>query len=71
MAELEKRQIKKNRISPDQKPLFENANEREHEGIDSVENQVCKELKEMNLENMTPLQAMQKLDEIRKKSSLE
>lgn len=60
LQELETKHIQKNKISPDQIPMFEDKSAREHKGI-------MEDLKNVDLNNLTPLQALQKLHEMKKK----
>ena len=65
LKELESRQIKKDRVSPDQIDLFGDGQNREHGKIAAHDNKLIGELKKMDVNNMTPLQAIQKLNEIK------
>jgi DNA mismatch repair protein MutS len=67
LSELENRHIKKARVSPDQIELFNDA-EREHKKIDVVDNKMMEELKLLDLNSMTPMQAMQKLHDMKNRS---
>lgn len=67
LSELENRHIKKGRVSPDQIELFNDA-EREHKNIDAVDNKMMEELKLLDLNSMTPMQAMQKLHDMKNRS---
>lgn len=70
LSELENRHIKKGRVSPDQIELFEDAAEREHRKVESMDSKIMEELKQIDLNSMTPIQAMQKLYDMKKKSDL-
>lgn len=70
LSELENRHIKKGRVSPDQIELFNEA-DREHKKIDAVDNKMMEELKLLDLNSMTPMQAMQKLHDMKSRSSKE
>lgn len=70
LSELENRHIKKGRVSPDQIELFDDA-KREHKNIDAVDNKMMEELKLLDLNSMTPIQAMQKLHDMKSRSSKE
>ena len=62
LGELESKHIKKGRQSESQMGLFEEREAR------SVKNEAAmNELKEVDVNSMTPLEAMRKLDEIKKK----
>lgn len=63
LKEMEKRQVKNLKNSNDQISLFP---ERESAGLKHPINKFLEELKQLNVENLTPLQALQKLDEIKK-----
>lgn len=58
LDELETRHIKKTRVSPDQIELFKE--DRQHSGI-------VAELKNLDINKLTPLEALQKLSEMKKK----
>lgn len=67
LSELENKQIKKSPVSPDQIGLFE---DREHGNVkEHKEHEVLSELKKLDLNKITPLEAMQKLNEMKKKSN--
>ncbi len=70
LSELENRHIKKGRVSPDQIELFDD-DEREHKKIDVVDNKMMEELKLLDLNSMTPMQVMQKLHDMKSRSSKE
>lgn len=61
LGELEKKQIKRGGESPGQMGMF-----REASGLETKHKKLINEIKEMDTENMTPLQALGALDEIRK-----
>ena len=69
LSELENRHIKKGRVSPDQIELFEDVSAREHKKIDAVDNKMMEELKQLDLNTMTPIQAMQTLHDMKNRSS--
>ncbi len=64
LKELEEKHIQRQRSNIDQMDLFEER-KREHQVIKAKEKSLLNELKELDLENLTPLQAMQKLNDIR------
>ncbi len=66
LKELENRQIKKDRVNPDQIDLFKDDQNREHGEIASRDGGLAGELKKIDVNNMTPLQAIQKLNELTK-----
>ena len=66
LKELENRHIKKDRVSPDQIDLFGDGQSREHGKIAQHDNKLIGELKKMDVDNMTPLQAIQKLNDMKK-----
>lgn len=68
LSELENRHIKKGRVSPDQIELFNDA-DRQHKNIDEVDSKMMEELKLLDLNSMTPMQAMQKLHDMKNRSS--
>ncbi|MBI4231975.1 DNA mismatch repair protein MutS, partial [Candidatus Peregrinibacteria bacterium] len=71
LDELETRQIKKGRLSnlsplsPDQQGLFEDG--RKAAGLKKEDLDTLKALKDLDVENLTPMQALQKLHEIKQK----
>ena len=66
LKELEEKQIKKSPVNPDQINMFElESRAREHAKLEKNDG-VMNKLKELDLNQMTPMQAMQKLDEIKK-----
>jgi len=65
LTELETKHIQKNRVNKDQIELFEDEKERKHKALNQA---VINEIKDIDVDNMTPLEAMKKLDEIKKKS---
>lgn len=69
LSELENRHIKKGRVSPDQIELFNDVNAREHKKIDAIDNKMMEELKQLDLNSMTPIQAMQALHDMKNRSS--
>ncbi len=66
LNELENRHIKKGKVHKDQIGMFEDE-KRQHREL--KQNLLVDELKSLDINKMTPLEAMQKLEEIRKKSS--
>lgn len=66
LTELETKHIQKTRVHKDQIELFEDG--RAHRALNEAEKAVLKEIKDVDVNSMTPLQAMQKLDEIKQKS---
>ncbi|MBD3360462.1 DNA mismatch repair protein MutS [Candidatus Peregrinibacteria bacterium] len=62
LKELEAKQIKKMRVSPDQMKLFEGKS-RKHSEL-----KVLKDLKKMDIDKLTPMEALQKLNDIKKKT---
>jgi DNA mismatch repair protein MutS len=69
LSELENRHIKKGRVSPDQIELFEDVSAREHKKIDVIDGKMMEELKQLDLNTMTPIQAMQTLHDMKNRSS--
>lgn len=61
LGELETRHIQKSRVSPDQGMLFDDKEVRKHKAI-------VEEIRGVDTEKMTPMEALFKLDEIKKKS---
>ncbi|MEK7672757.1 MAG: DNA mismatch repair protein MutS [Patescibacteria group bacterium] len=67
LKELEEKQIRKTIVNPDQINMFElESKAREHGKIAEKNSGVVDKLREIDLNQMTPMQAMQKLDEIKK-----
>lgn len=64
LNELENKHIGKNKINPDQTAIF-TPEPRAAAGLDSADKKLLDELKEMNVNEMTPMQALQKLSEIK------
>ncbi len=60
LSELETKHIKKLKLSPDQQDLFDK-DARKHKGI-------LKDLNEIDVDSLTPLEALQKLNEMKKRS---
>ncbi len=60
LEELESKHIQKSQVSKNQIPMFESDNDRKHAGLIS-------ELKGLDVNKMTPLEAIQRLGEIKKK----
>jgi len=60
LEELESKHIQKSRVSKDQIPMFETDGARKHAGL-------INELKGMDVNKMTPMEAIRRLDEIKKK----
>ncbi len=60
LEELESKHIQKARVNKDQMPMFESDSDRKHAGLIS-------ELKGMDVDKMTPLEAIQRLGDIKKK----
>ena len=67
LGDLENRHIQKSKIAPDQMGLFKGG--REHSGVSKNDKNLLVELKGMDLNQMTPLDALKKLDEIKKRSN--
>ncbi len=67
LSELENRHIRKTRVSPDQTGMFEEQPGREHRRVSEIENKLAEELDKLDLNKMTPLEAMQKLHEMKGK----
>lgn len=67
LEDLETKHISKGRINPDQATLFHEA--RKHAELDSAHKAVMKDLSALDIDNLTPMQALQKLSDIKKKSS--
>ena len=65
LKELEQKHISKGRVSPNQTDMFEG---REIGGLNKGQKEVLEGLKNVDIEKMTPLQALEKLDEMKKKS---
>ncbi|MBI5754428.1 DNA mismatch repair protein MutS [Candidatus Peregrinibacteria bacterium] len=68
LLELENRHIKKLRVSPDQIGMFEV--EREHKKVENSNGKIADELRKIDLNSMTPIQAMQKLHEMKNNPDL-
>jgi len=68
LHELETRHIQKSRVSPDQMDLFK-AEDRKHEKLRKSYGDLLKNLDEVDVNNLTPIEALHKLNEIKKKSS--
>jgi DNA mismatch repair protein MutS len=66
LNELEAKHINRFSVHKDQIDMFEEA--RAHKPLNPAEKAVLKEIKDLDVNNMTPLEAMQKLDEIKQKS---
>ena len=66
LSELENRHIKKGRVNPDQIELFGDANQREHKKVPTIDAKIMEELKQIDLNSMTPIQAMQKLHDMKR-----
>lgn len=64
LQELETKHIKKNAVNPDQVSIFE----REAGGLSAGQKSVFEDLKNVEIENMTPLEAMSKLAEMKERS---
>ena len=60
LKELESKHIQKNKVNPDQAAMFEDKSVREHKGI-------MEDLKNVDVNNLTPMQALEKLHEIKRK----
>jgi len=58
LSELETKHVKKARISPDQLEMFQ----REHQAVSSQEREALDKLKKMDVNKMTPMEAMTELD---------
>jgi len=66
IKELEERHIQKSKISPDQMGLFNE--QRSHASISPQTENLLKELKEVEINKLTPIEALQKLDDLNRKS---
>lgn len=64
LQELETKHIKKNAVNPDQVSIFE----REAGGLSAGQKSVFADLKNVEIEKMTPLEAMSKLAEMKERS---
>lgn len=64
LQELETKHIKKNAVSPDHVSIFE----RESGGLSAWQKSVFEDLKNVEIEKMTPLEAMSKLAEMKERS---
>jgi DNA mismatch repair protein MutS len=64
LDELENKQIKKGQTNPNQIGMFV---EREQRNLDAGKNNLLVEIEQLNLNELTPLEAMNKLSEIKKK----
>ena len=67
LSELEKKHIQKSKVSPSQIGLFKEP--REHSSVNENHKKLLIELSEIDVNHMTPIQALEKLNEIKKKSS--
>jgi len=65
LTELENKHIQKTRVHKDQIELVE---DREHSKINQKNQEVLSELKDLDVNNMTPVEAIQKLSEIKKRT---
>lgn len=65
LTELEMKHIQKTRVHKDQIEMFE---DRGHRRLNESEKAVLQEIKSIDVNNMTPMEAMQKLDQIKQKS---
>ncbi|MFA7685997.1 MAG: DNA mismatch repair protein MutS, partial [Candidatus Gracilibacteria bacterium] len=65
LSELESKHIQKTKVHKDQIELFE---ERNHRPLNESEKAVLSEIQGLDVNNMTPLEAMQKLEDIKQKS---
>ncbi len=61
LSELETRHIKKTKISPGQMGLFAEKKERKHMGL-------AKELENLDIDKITPMEALQKLSDLKKRN---
>jgi len=68
LTELENKHIQKTKIHKDQIGMFID-NNRAPGGLDPATKEMLQEIKDIDLNNMTPIEVMQKLHEIKKKSS--
>ena len=66
LEDLENRHIQKSKIAPDQMGMFKEA--RNHSGVSKEDKTLLVELKAMDLNEMTPIDALKKLDEIKNRS---
>ncbi|MFA6917652.1 MAG: DNA mismatch repair protein MutS [Candidatus Gracilibacteria bacterium] len=66
LTELETKHIQKTRVHKDQIELFDDS--RAHQALNKAEKAVLQEIKDIDVNSMTPLQAMQKLEDIKQKS---
>jgi DNA mismatch repair protein MutS len=62
LSELETKHIQKSKIHKEQIPMFEE-NKRSHEGLKMLD-----DISKMDIDKMTPLEAMQKLNEMKKRN---
>jgi len=60
LRELETKHVNTNQSAPDQIAMFE----REHQEVNSRERKILDQLKEINVNNMTPMEAMKELDRL-------
>jgi DNA mismatch repair protein MutS len=66
LRELESKQITKKRVNPDQIGMF--ADGREPGGIKKSHQEVLKDLQDVDVNNLTPIEALRKLNEMKKKT---
>ncbi len=66
LRELESKRITKKRVNPDQIGMF--AEGREASGIKKSHREVLKDLQDVDVNNLTPIEALRKLNEMKKKS---
>ncbi len=66
LRELESKQITKKRVNPDQIEMFKDR--REASGIKKSHQEVLRDLRNVDVNNLTPIEALRKLNEMKKKS---
>lgn len=66
LCELESKRITKKRVNPDQIEMFEDR--RAVSGIKKSHREVLKDLQDVDVNNLTPIEALRKLNEMKKKS---
>ncbi|MFH1284709.1 MAG: DNA mismatch repair protein MutS [Candidatus Peregrinibacteria bacterium] len=69
LNELETKHIQKKTLDPDQMGLFGSNDPRGHGGLSDSQTAIMKDLKFMNIDNLTPIEALHKLAEMKKKTN--
>ncbi len=67
LSQLEEKSIGNKSVNKDQINMFEKGDSRTHTAIKESDNQIYKELRDLDVNNLTPIQALEQLNSLKKK----